>query len=132
MAYNYEFPYTDPNLYNDDWLLKSMKELLRKLKELDDWMVTHQAEYEELKNFVDALESGDFPESFTNALNQWLAKNALSIVGELIKMIFFGLDDNGYLVAYIPEGWDDIIFNTTGYDIVIAAMPEYGHLVLSY
>ena len=27
MAYNYEYPYTDPNRYNDDWLLNKMKEL---------------------------------------------------------------------------------------------------------
>ena len=38
---------------------------------------------------------------------------------------------DGYFVAYIPEGWDDIIFNTTGYDIAIAGM-DYGHLTLSF
>ena len=27
MAYNYEYPYTDPNRYNEDWLLNKMKEL---------------------------------------------------------------------------------------------------------
>ena len=27
MAYNYEYPYTDPNRYNDDWILNKMKEL---------------------------------------------------------------------------------------------------------
>lgn len=27
MAYNYEWPYTDPEKYNDDWLLKKMKQL---------------------------------------------------------------------------------------------------------
>ena len=27
MAYNYEYPYTDPNRYNSDWLLNKMKEL---------------------------------------------------------------------------------------------------------
>lgn len=27
MAYNYEYPYTDPNRYNDDWLLNKMQEL---------------------------------------------------------------------------------------------------------
>ena len=27
MAYNYEYPYTDPNRYNDDWLINKMKEL---------------------------------------------------------------------------------------------------------
>lgn len=45
--------------------------------------------------------------------------------------IFFGLTDNGYFVAYIPESWDDIRFNTTGVDIDISGV-EYGKLVLSY
>ena len=27
MAYNYEYPYTDPNRYNADWLLNKMQEL---------------------------------------------------------------------------------------------------------
>ena len=27
MAYNYEYPYTDPNRYNADWLLNKMKDL---------------------------------------------------------------------------------------------------------
>ena len=31
MAYNYEYPYTDPNRYNADWLINKMKELERRL-----------------------------------------------------------------------------------------------------
>lgn len=31
MAYNYEYPYTDPNRYNADWLLNKMKELENRL-----------------------------------------------------------------------------------------------------
>lgn len=54
------------------------------------------------------------------------------IEGLLLKMIIVALDDNGYIIFYIPETWDDITFNTTGYDINIPIMPDYGHLVLSY
>lgn len=31
MAYNYEYPYTDPNRYNADWLINKMKELEARL-----------------------------------------------------------------------------------------------------
>lgn len=34
MAYNHEYPYNDPNQYNDDWLLNKMKELDAKF---DEW-----------------------------------------------------------------------------------------------
>lgn len=54
------------------------------------------------------------------------------IEGLLLKMIIVALDDNGYIIFYIPETWDDITFNTTGYDITVPSMPDYGHLVLSY
>ena len=33
MAYNYEYPYTDPNRYNSDWLLKKVKEIIDGLEE---------------------------------------------------------------------------------------------------
>lgn len=58
---------------------------------------------------------------------------AESIIEEHIAtMVFFGLTNSGYFVAYIPESWDSITFETTGYDAYIDLMPEYGHLVLRY
>lgn len=50
----------------------------------------------------------------------------------LATMIFVEINEAGYIVYYIPESWEDITFNTTGYDIAIPQMTEYGHLVLSY
>ena len=131
MAFNYEFPYTDPNLYNDDWLLKKMKELLAQLADLEEWRVKWEDEYQAFVDLVEQIESGVFPESIRNAFADWMRKNAYDLVGELVKLVFFGIDDNGYFVAYIPEGWDDIIFNTTGLDITIAGV-DYGHLTLSF
>ncbi len=131
MAFNYEFPYTDPNLYNDDWLLKRMKELLTQLDELEAWKELWQAEYEEFKSLVDQIEAGNFPKSIRDAFAKWMSENALTLVGELVKMVYFGITDTGHFVAYIPDGWDDIIFNTTGLDIMIAG-EDYGHLTLSF
>lgn len=131
MAFNYEFPYTDPNLYNDDWLLSKMKELAAAIKDLDDWRSEWEEEYENLLELIRQIEAGIFPESIQEAFKKWMQENALSLVGELVKMVFFGITDNGYFVAYIPEGWDDIIFNTTGYDINVPDF-DFGHLTLSF
>lgn len=49
-----------------------------------------------------------------------------------MKTVWFGLTDDGHFVAYIPDSWEDIIFNTTGYDITVSLQPEFGHLVLSF
>lgn len=131
MAFNYEFPYTDPNLYNDDWLLKRMKELQVQLNELEDWKTQWQDEYDKFVELVEMIESGNFPESIREAFKKWMEQNALSLVGELVKMVFFGITDSGYFVAYIPDGWEDILFNTTGLDITIAG-EDFGHLTLSF
>lgn len=63
--------------------------------------------------------------------------NANAIMTEIITryiatMVFFGITDDGYFVAYIPESWDDITFYTTELDIFLPIEPEYGHLVLAY
>ena len=55
-----------------------------------------------------------------------------NIIKDTIKMVFFGLTDTGYFVAYIPDSWEDITFNTTDYDYPDPTNVGYGHLVLSY
>lgn len=50
----------------------------------------------------------------------------------IATMVMFGLTQSGYFTAYIPASWKTINFNTTGLDIEIPLVPEYGHLVLSY
>lgn len=50
----------------------------------------------------------------------------------IATFVMFGLTKAGYFVAYIPQSWKTIKFNTTGYDINLPLQPEAGHLVLSY
>lgn len=69
-------------------------------------------------------------------VQQWIDNFDASFVEEIIKsylatMIFVEINDEGYIVYYIPEKWEDITFNTTGLDIIISGT-EYGRLVLSY
>lgn len=70
-------------------------------------------------------------------VNQWIDNFDTKFVKELVEkyvatMIFVGINDAGYIFYDMPESWDDIQFRTTGLDIDVASMPEYGHLVLSY
>ena len=127
-----EYPYTDFHELNLSWTLKTIRSLMDAVKQIDGWIENHQTEYEELKELYDQITSGNFPDSIKEAFAEWMEDNALDLVGELVKMVIFNITDDGYFVAYIPESWDDIIFNTTGLDITLALQPEYGHLVLSY
>lgn len=130
--FNNEYPYTDFHELNLSWVIEKMRFILDALQKIDGWIEEHEAEYQELKDLYDAIMSGNFPPELQRAFRRWMEENALDIVGELVKMVIFNITDDGYFVAYIPDSWDEIIFNTTGLDIELAIQPEYGHLVLSY
>lgn len=125
------YPYKNIEDFNLDYLQKKIDELGIKSKSYSEWITQHETEYEELKALYDAVMSGNFPQSIKDAFNSWMQGNAIDLVGELVHMVFFGLTDDGYFVAYIPESWDDIQFGTSGLDTVISGV-EYGRLILSY
>lgn len=126
-----KYPYTDFHELNLDWILKTVKDLFAAVQQIDGWMDQHQTEYEELKALYDDIIAGNFPDSIKQAFANWMSANALTLVGELVKLVIFNITDDGYFVAYIPESWDDILFGTTGLDTGIPGY-DYGHLVLSY
>lgn len=81
------------------------------------------SEIEELKQEVAAIQ---------NKLDTFGTSYAEEIIKQyLATMIFVEINDSGYIVYNIPDSWDSIVFNTTGYDTYIAGEP-YGKLVLSY
>ncbi len=126
------FPYTNFHDMNDAWVLKTIKECENAVNDLNEWKSQHEIEYQELKDFMDAIEAGNFPDSMYEAMRTWLINNTFDIIGSMIKFITVGITDSGYFVVNIPEQWDTLIFNTTGYDIFPAIQPEYGHLTISY
>ena len=126
------FPYTNVHELNLDWVLQTITECKAAVDDMEEWKAQHQTEYQELKNFMDNIEAGNFPDSMYEAMRTWLVSNAFDIIGSMIKFITVGLTDSGYFVVTIPENWSQLIFNTTGYDIFPAIQPEYGHLTISY
>lgn len=127
-----EYPYTDFHELNLSWVIVKVKNLLDRIQQLENWEEEFKEEFDKIKELYDDLLAGNFPPEFLDALNTWLDKNAIDIIGRMVKMVIFNITDDGYFVAYIPESWDEIVFNTTGLDIVLPLQPEYGHLVLSY
>ena len=134
MAYtDQEFPSAD--FYKSDLreILCKVIKILKQVEDLEEWKTKHEAEYLQLKDLYDALMGyKPLPENVQEVFYKWCRENLIDLVGEIVHNVFFGLTDSGYFVAYIPESWNDIIFNTTGYDINVELMSDYGHLVLSY
>lgn len=129
--FNNEYPYTDFHELNLSWVIKKIKELFTRLEVMEEWRKQHEDEYAQLKELYDQVMNGNFPPSIVAAFEDWMRRNALDLVGELVKMVFFGITTDGYFVAYIPESWDDITFGTTGLDDFPAGI-DFGHLTLSY
>lgn len=114
-------PYTNFHDLNLDWIVKLMKEI----SDAEDLQNTDIAD---LKKRVSANE-----EWIDNFDPDFIRETVLSFISSILAtMIFVEISDAGYIVYHIPDGWESIIFNTTGLDINLELQPEYGHLVLSY
>ncbi len=126
--FNNEYPYTDFHELNLSWVIARIKTLMDQVKDLEDWRAQHEDEYQELKDLYDAVMSGNFPPSIVAAFEDWMSRNAIDLVGKLVKHVYFGLTNNGYFCAFIPDNWSDITFDT----IDDFSDPLYGHLMLMY
>ena len=94
---------------------------------------------DEIENSNFALD--EFKEEVENQFEElvngtWI-QGTIPYLEELLKQyipvaIFFEINNDGYFVANIPETWDEIQFNTTGYDYPEINGVGYGHLVMLY
>lgn len=80
-----------------------------------------QAEFEQFK------ESG-FLDYYEEQLRDWINENVPWFFDNFAKQVFFGLTDDGYFCAYVPESWSDIEFDT-GANF---GQYDYGRLILRY
>lgn len=112
-----------PLVYDDSL---SYYEVLCKVVDYMNNMVKDDQEFaDDIARMEEALaELNEFMDSFDTTFAENIIREYLA------TMIFVEIPD-GHFVYYIPEGWDDIQFETTGYDVTIEGY-EYGHLVLNY
>lgn len=89
---------------------------------MNEWNIEFTDDIEaELKKMWDEIHSG-----YQNALDTWIKEDLPNVIQGAVKQVYFGLNEQGYFVAYIPSSWDDIIFDT-GADYSKA---DYGRLIL--
>lgn len=80
-----------------------------------------ESEFEKFK------ESG-FVDYYAAQIEAWIQANMERLISESIKMVFFGLTEDGYFCAYIPKSWAGIIFDTGA----VYGDDDYGCLILTY
>lgn len=76
-----------------------------KINELTDRVNDCYAEVEKLIN-------GEYIETYVQALATWIDNNLQVIVSKIVKYVWFEVNEDGYFVAYIPDTWDFIDFDT--------------------
>lgn len=87
-----------------------------------------ERELEELKRAYEIFESGGFIDKYLDTIERWIDENMEMLFARAAKMVFFGLTLDGHFVAYIPDSWDDITFDTG----MIYGQEDYGRLILKY
>ena len=128
----FEFPHT--RTYDSDlgWIIRDDMTQDEAIANIKDWIRTTQPTIDDLNRLYEAIISGNLPQGMIDGIIVWMDENALDLVGQMVKHVYFGLNDAGYFIVTIPENWKELVFNTTGLDIDVPLQPEYGHLTISY
>ena len=87
--------------------------------------VSHEQLAELEEQFEKFQESG-FDDYYREQIEQWVNDNLGSIFETYSRGVYFGLNQEGRFVAYIPDSWSDIVFDT-GADYTL---DTYGRLIL--
>ena len=86
---------------------------------MNEWNIEFTEEIEaELSEMWRQIHDG-----YIDAMNEWFEKDFYM---KLVQQVWFGLTLDGHFVAYIPESWKDIIFDT-GFNY---EEDTYGRLIL--
>lgn len=120
MAFN-QFPYSNLHQLNLDWIIEEIKNLQISFEDLKQSSETH---FNDLDNATVGIEK--WISSFDTAYIEKVVREYLA------TMIFVEIGEAGYMIYHIPNNWDNMSFNTTGLDVVLQQMPQYGHLVINY
>lgn len=109
---------TNAPSYYDDLARKQklIKELAHKIWEYDQILAAKLKEVEEtLQQYSDILDGKieDFDHIILEQTEQWLSENMEDILTQAVQIVWFGLTDDGYFMAVIPENWSQIDFDTS-------------------
>lgn len=118
------------NVYSAEERIKKLCCELHKLCEYANMLgeninLDHDAINGLQEQFEKFIESG-FDDYYKDEIDAWIDDNLEVIFERYTRGIYFGLNLDGHFVAYIPESWSDIVFDT-GADYTL---DTYGRLIL--
>lgn len=87
-----------------------------------------QAAIAELQQELEDFKEHGFDDYYKEQVQAWIDDNLDNIFGYVVRQVYFGLNLEGYFVAYIPRGWSDIVFDTG----MNYSEETYGRLILKW
>ena len=125
-----------PAVYDDSLsYYESICRMVDKLNEVIEYanlsgpeMQKLQEQIDELKQELDEWKNGGFKDYIEDTILQWVNDNEDEIFNVFVRQVFFGLNLEGYFVAYVPKSWNDIVFDTGA----VFGIDTYGRLILRW
>ena len=130
------FTPTIPKMY---WNVKSQEQRILNLFDLVGKLVCYcndvgirvnvnSNDITKLKAGFEKFKESGFLDYYQKQLEEWFLANAWQLYQMQAKQVYFGLSDDGYFCAYVPDSWQDIQFDTG----MNYGTYTYGRLILRY
>lgn len=125
-----------PAVYDDSLsYYEAVCKLAEKVNEIIEIFNSEENDLTELENAITDLQDEferfkqhGFDDYYQQQVEDWIDDNLDYIYTHTIKQVYFGLNEQGYFVAYIPESWEDIVFDTGA----VYTLDTYGRLILRW
>lgn len=146
MHYNfYRFPFFDswlgfsgsmPSIYwnidSDEqryhWLCRRLQKLIEYASEMGVQINLQGDAIEELYAIFEEFKEHGFDDYYRAQIEQWVKDNLGELWDMFAAQVFFGLTDDGFFCAYVPQSWNDVMFDTGA----VYGKFDYGRLILRY
>lgn len=109
-------------------LCKRLHTLFDYAQQLGTLTAEQMQELQKLQAEFEKFKASGFEDYYAQQLEAWINANVANIFNQYAKLVLFGLSDDGHFVAYVPESWSDIWFDT----IATYEDPNYGCLVICW
>ena len=108
----------------EKYINKILAESCDTYKNLSEWVQENDLKFKEelTKRIENYLKDKVIADIYADAITERIVREIDSLLGKSLKRITFGLDDNGYFIAQVPDQYDDIVIGTE----------ENGKLYLEY
>lgn len=78
----------------------------------------------DFQRFID----GEYDQYYKDLIYKWIQDNFADLISAGVRQVFFGLTDDGYFCAYVPDSWSEITFDTGA----VFGRSDYGRLILRF